>query len=66
MPQYDVTIVRTLELSTLVTVRAKTEEEAEEKALAQVSDSTLTWHISDTHDWQEDSDDCHADSVEQA
>ena len=66
MPTYDVTIVRNLELSTIVTVTAKTEEQAEEKALSQVQESTLTWTISDTHDWEEQSDDCHVDSIEPA
>jgi hypothetical protein len=65
MPKYDVMILRTLTISTTVTVRAKTEEEAEKKALEQVNTSTLSWQIDDKNNWDEESDEWIADQIEE-
>jgi hypothetical protein len=66
MPTYDVSITRTLQLSTTITVRAKTEDEAEEKALAQIEESVIEWKINDKRDWNEDNDDCVVESIDPA
>jgi hypothetical protein len=64
MPKYDVVVTRKLEISTTITVQAKTEEEAEEKAMEQISDSILAWNVEDRRDWTEDSDDCRVDQID--
>jgi len=66
MPKFDVEITRILELATTITVTAKTEEEAEEKAAQLASDATLTWDIQGKYEWQEQADDVRVDNVERA
>jgi hypothetical protein len=64
MPKYNVDITRTLELSTCVTVTAKTEDEAEAKALMEAH--AIEWTIKDTYDWDETTNEITIDSVEEA
>jgi hypothetical protein len=64
MPHYDVSILRTLELSTTITVLAESEDNAESKALEQLQKSLINWTITDDNNWQEDGDDISVDSIE--
>jgi hypothetical protein len=65
MPKYEVTVTRTLSLTTSLEVRAKTEEEAEEKARDIAYRGTLTWDIADKLDWEEQDDDVTVDNIDE-
>jgi hypothetical protein len=66
MPKYYVEVTRRLDLSTTLTVTAKNEDEAEGKAEALLTESTIEWTIKDTYDWDETADDLTIDHVEEA
>lgn len=65
MPKYNVMITRTIELSTEVEVSAKDEDTAESKALELMDKAILSWQITGQYDWEECSDDCVVDRVEE-
>ena len=73
MAQFTVTIARTLTLTSSVTVRARNEEEAHDKAQTMIDGSqlgTVVWEIAESQapveDWQEESDDLTILDVEEA
>jgi hypothetical protein len=66
MPKFDALVTRIFELSTTITVRATNEEQAEEKALHQLEDSTLRWEIQDKHAWAEESDEYRIEQIDEA
>ncbi len=72
MPRYDVTLVRTLTLTTSVSVRATSEDEAEEKVhkmIAQGDFGGMTWEIEeakkDCDTWGDEADEITIDSVQE-
>jgi hypothetical protein len=73
MPTYTVTVARTLTLTTSVTVRARQEDEAQDKVRAMIEENqfgTIAWEVeacqARVDDWQEDSDEIDIASVEEA
>lgn len=64
MPKFEVSITRTITLTTSIEVSAKNEDAAEEKALTIAQEGMLIWTIQDNNEWQEESDDCTIDSVD--
>lgn len=53
MPKYDVTLIRTIELSTTITVNAEYENKAMDRALEMVRGLTVTWSIDGKeNDWE--------------
>lgn len=61
--KFEVDVTRTLVLSTTVTVVARDEDEAAEKAAALAGEGIMSWSIKDKYDWEEESDDVTAENV---
>jgi hypothetical protein len=66
MPKFEVTILRTFQLSTTVTVAATDEEAAEAQALALVEHLPVRGHVDGKYTWEDDGWNDEVDNVDYA
>ncbi len=65
MPQYEVTVTRTLTLQALIEVRAQHEDDAAAKAYALATHHDLAWNINDTLSWEHNRDAVTVENIEE-